>query len=173
MLDRWLKHRYGEKPLTEGWKRVCAYRRGFLPDIAISPGETLKETLDALDISPLELALRIEGVYCPGHIVGGIIGGWVVITPRIAEQLAGILGVPARFWLALEQNYRALKHQNVSTESQKGDTMTSRDQIKVNRVNVTPQKMEEAIQRARENSKSWVVWRDPRVKKPIDEGAAE
>ena len=73
------------------------------PDYAIPPGATIRETLDALGMTPAELALRMGK--SDGH-VSGILSGRRRITPETALQLERILGVPARIWSNLEANYR-------------------------------------------------------------------
>jgi addiction module HigA family antidote len=75
----------------------------FLPDYAIPPGETLLDTIEALDMSPTELAERTG---LADQIINEIIMGKPPITPETAPQLEKVLGIPARFWDNLEINYR-------------------------------------------------------------------
>ena len=75
----------------------------FLPDYAIPPGETLLETIEALDMNQKELAVRI-GI-SEKHIVD-IVKGKGPITPETALKFEKALGVPASFWNNLERNYR-------------------------------------------------------------------
>jgi len=73
------------------------------PDYAVAPGETLQETLQALGMTQSELAR------CIGHseeAIDAIMQGNAAITVDIVLQLERVLGVPASFWLNLEQNYR-------------------------------------------------------------------
>jgi len=72
-------------------------------DYAVRPGETLYETIDALGMTQAELARRMGR---PIKTVNEIIKGKATITADTALQLERVLGVPARFWLALEANYR-------------------------------------------------------------------
>lgn len=75
----------------------------FRPDYAIPPGETLLETLGALNMTRKELAIRID--LSEKHIVD-IIKGKGPITPETALKFEKALGVPAGFWNNLERNYR-------------------------------------------------------------------
>jgi HTH-type transcriptional regulator/antitoxin HigA len=75
----------------------------FVPDYAVSPGETLLDTIEALGMSQAELAERTGR---PKKTVNEIIKGKAPITPETALQLERVLGVPARFWNNLENNYR-------------------------------------------------------------------
>lgn len=75
----------------------------FSPDWAVPPGETLQELLDDLDMSQAELAARLDR---PKKLVNEIIQGKTAITADTAIQLERVLGLKARFWLNLEQNYR-------------------------------------------------------------------
>lgn len=82
---------------------VTERKEAFAPDYAILPGETLLETLEALDMTRKELAIRIG--FSEKHIIA-ILKGVAPITPRTALQLEKALGVPASFWNNLERNYR-------------------------------------------------------------------
>ncbi len=75
----------------------------FLPDYAVPPGETLLDTIEALGMSQAELAERTGR---PKKTINEIIKGKAPITPETALQLERVLGVPARFWNNLENNYR-------------------------------------------------------------------
>jgi len=76
----------------------------FKPDYAIPPGQTLLEHLETLGLSQAELAERTGR---PKKTANEIIHGKVAITPETALQFERVLGSPASFWNALEQNYRA------------------------------------------------------------------
>jgi addiction module HigA family antidote len=76
------------------------------PDIAIPPGETLAETLDALGISQAELARRAGR---PVQAISEIIQGKKEITPETALALERVLGVSAHVWIRLEADYRTTK----------------------------------------------------------------
>jgi HTH-type transcriptional regulator / antitoxin HigA len=75
----------------------------FVPDYAVPPGETLLDTLEALGMSQAELAERTDR---PKKTINEIIKGKAPITPEIVLQLERMLGVPARFWNNLDNNYR-------------------------------------------------------------------
>lgn len=77
--------------------------RGYTPDIAIPPGETLQETIDALGMSQTELAERMGR---PKKTINEIIKGKAAVTPQTATELERVLGTPARFWLRLEMDYQ-------------------------------------------------------------------
>ena len=76
------------------------------PNYAISPGETLRETLETIGMTQAELADRT------GHskkTVNEIITGEVAITAEITFQLERALGIPASFWNNLEKIYQETK----------------------------------------------------------------
>jgi HTH-type transcriptional regulator/antitoxin HigA len=79
---------------------------GFKPDIAIPPGKTLLETIKKLGMSQKELAERMER---PKKTINEIIHGKTVILPETAIQLERVLGIPADFWLRLEDFYQETK----------------------------------------------------------------
>lgn len=78
-------------------------RYPFEPDYAVAPGETLREMLEALGMTQVELAVAIDVV--PGKI-DDIINGAEPITPKLADGLARMTQIPARMWLKMEANYR-------------------------------------------------------------------
>lgn len=75
----------------------------YNPDYAVPPGETLLEIMESLGMSQAELA---ERTHRPKKTISEIINGKVSITPETALQLERVLGVPAKFWMNLETNYR-------------------------------------------------------------------
>jgi addiction module HigA family antidote len=75
----------------------------FKPDYAVAPGETLRETLQAIGMSQSELAERTGR---PKKTINEIIAGKAAITAETALQLERVLGPPASFWNNLERNYR-------------------------------------------------------------------
>jgi addiction module HigA family antidote len=79
---------------------------GYSPDIAIPPGETLKEVLESKSITQKELALRMNR---PIKTISEIMNGKASITPETAYQLEQVLDIPASFWLKLEANYQISK----------------------------------------------------------------
>jgi addiction module HigA family antidote len=78
-------------------------RNKYTPDTVSPPGETLLETIEALDMSQVDLADRMGRPY---KTINEIIKGKASITPETAIQLERVLGAPARFWLNREQHYR-------------------------------------------------------------------
>jgi HTH-type transcriptional regulator / antitoxin HigA len=73
------------------------------PDVAIPPGETLAEELEARGLSQAELARRMG---CPVQAVNEIVRGKKAITAETALGLEDVLGVPADFWLRLEADHQ-------------------------------------------------------------------
>jgi addiction module HigA family antidote len=74
----------------------------YNPDYAVLPGDTLKETIDALGMSQADLAERTDR---PKKTINEIIKGKAAITPETALHLEKVLGVPANFWNNLQRNY--------------------------------------------------------------------
>jgi HTH-type transcriptional regulator / antitoxin HigA len=72
-------------------------------DLAISPGELLAETLQALGLKQAELARRTGR---PVQAINEIVKGTKEITPETALQFERVLGVPAHIWTRLEADYR-------------------------------------------------------------------
>jgi addiction module HigA family antidote len=75
----------------------------FRPDYAVLPGDTLKETINALGMSQAVLAERTGTTE---KTISEIIQGKTAITPETALHLEKILDIPANFWNNLERNYR-------------------------------------------------------------------
>lgn len=73
------------------------------PDQVTSPGETLRETLDALPLSQTDLAVR-TGMSIK-HI-NQLVSGTATLSHDTAIRLERATGVPARTWNTLEANYR-------------------------------------------------------------------
>ncbi|MDA3838148.1 MAG: ImmA/IrrE family metallo-endopeptidase [Candidatus Delongbacteria bacterium] len=71
--------------------------------LPVAPGITIIEQLDTWGISRKEFALRMD--YSEKHMID-ILKGKSEITTEIANRLASVLGIPADFWLGLEQIYR-------------------------------------------------------------------
>ena len=69
---------------------------------AILPGETLREDLDALEMSAAELARRIE---VPVNRVTQILNGQRAITSDTALRLGRYFGTSGEFWLNLQKIY--------------------------------------------------------------------
>src|SRR5262249_9894633 len=73
------------------------------PDSVVPPGDTLRETLAALDMSQAELSLRTG--LSTKHL-NQIVQGVAVLSHDTAIALERATGVPARMWNSLEANYR-------------------------------------------------------------------
>jgi len=82
---------------------VESRRNVFMPNYAVPPGDTLKETIEAMGIGCTELAQEIGR---PEMTINQILEGKATITSDIATQLERVLGVPASFWNNLEMNYQ-------------------------------------------------------------------
>ncbi len=76
---------------------------GFEPDYAISPGETLKEVMESLNMSQKELVIR-TGLTVQS--LNRIFKGNQPISYETANKLELATGVPARMWNNLEAQYR-------------------------------------------------------------------
>ncbi len=75
----------------------------FRPDYAVPPGETLKETLEALGMTQARLAERTGR---PKKTINEIVQGKTAITAETSLQFERVLGIPASFWNNLERNYQ-------------------------------------------------------------------
>ncbi len=75
----------------------------FEPDYAIAPGETLRETMEALDMSQKELATRTG---LTQQTLIRIFKGEQPISYETANLLELTVGVPASMWNNLEAQYR-------------------------------------------------------------------
>lgn len=73
------------------------------PDYVSPPGETLQETLEALEMSQSSLAERTGRSL---KMINEIIKGKAPITPKMALELERVVGAPANFWNNRERNYR-------------------------------------------------------------------
>lgn len=76
---------------------------GFDPDYAIPPGETLKETMESLDMTQKELSVR-TGLTVQS--LNRIFKGEQPVTYETANRLELTTGIPARIWNNLEAQYR-------------------------------------------------------------------
>ncbi|MGB6045633.1 MAG: HigA family addiction module antitoxin [Pirellulales bacterium] len=80
--------------------------RPYSPDIAISPGETIREVLEHEGMTQAELAKRMGR---PINKINEVIQGKRQITADTALELELALGLPASFWINLEKNYQLTK----------------------------------------------------------------
>jgi HTH-type transcriptional regulator/antitoxin HigA len=83
-------------------------------DLAIPPGDTLAETIEALGMSQTELARRAGR---PVQAINEIIQGRKEITPETALEFERVLGVPAHVWVRLEADYRITKARRADQET--------------------------------------------------------
>ena len=72
-------------------------------DLAIPPGETLAEEIEARGMTQKDLAMRLGR---PAQVVNEIINAKKAITPETALGLETVLGISAGFWLNLEADYQ-------------------------------------------------------------------
>src|SRR6185436_11964306 len=75
----------------------------FNPNIAIHPGNTLKELLDKVNMTQTDLAGRTD---LTPKTINEIIQGKNPITPETALKLSAVFGMSPVFWNNLERNYQ-------------------------------------------------------------------
>ncbi|MFH1010857.1 MAG: HigA family addiction module antitoxin [bacterium] len=75
----------------------------YIPDSVSPPGDTLLETIEAMDMSQAQLAERTGR---PQKTISEIINAKTRITSETALQLERVLGVPAHFWMNRERLYQ-------------------------------------------------------------------
>lgn len=75
----------------------------FRPDIVPPPGDTIKDSLEALGMSQAELAKRLGA---SEKYVIDLLCGDAPLTADTALKLERVFNVPARFWTNLELGYR-------------------------------------------------------------------
>jgi HTH-type transcriptional regulator/antitoxin HigA len=97
--------------------------RPFAPDYATPPGDSLRETLEALEMTQAELAERTG--LSTKH-VNQIIAGAAPVTPETALALERVTGAPAGFWTNLEAAYQLFRARQAEAE----DSATERDWIR-------------------------------------------
>lgn len=93
------------------------FSNSYKPDLVYPAGETLRETLEAIGMSQVELAKRMGR---PESTISNIIRGKTPITPRTALQLEMVLSIPAGFWNNLEsihQEFLARKEEGQRLEA--------------------------------------------------------
>ncbi|MEI7620752.1 MAG: HigA family addiction module antitoxin [Candidatus Falkowbacteria bacterium] len=115
--------------------------------ILIYPGETLSELLDERSMTQAELADRIGRPY---KTINEIIKGKTGITPETAIQFERVFGVPANFWLNLENNYqlaliRANFEKNIQTEFEVAKKYPYKEMVRLGWVSVE-NNMEKIVQ---------------------------
>ena len=90
----------------------------YEPDYAVAPGETLRDTLEALNMTQAELAVRTG---LSPRMVNQIISGVERISFDTAFKLEMATGVPASLWNKLESNYRERRARLEDRERQRQD----------------------------------------------------
>lgn len=83
--------------------------KDYNPNIAIHPGNTLKDILDNLEMSQTELAERMGLTL---KTINEIIQGKNPITPETSLRLSAVFGMSAAFWNNLERSYREVLAKN-------------------------------------------------------------
>lgn len=78
-------------------------RNQFTPNVVLPPGETIKESLEAIGMKQSEFARRM-GV--TEKYVIDLLGGEAPLSADTALKLERVFNVPARFWTNLELSYR-------------------------------------------------------------------
>lgn len=78
-------------------------RYPYQPESVPPPGETLRETLESLDMSQAELSLRTG---LSAKHINQIVQGVATLSHDTAIALERATGVPASLWNSLEANYR-------------------------------------------------------------------
>lgn len=82
-------------------------------EVASAPGDTLKETLDALGMRQKDLSLRTG---LTPKTISGIINGKEPLSQQTALQLETVLGVPASLWNNLERQYQEYRARTAQAE---------------------------------------------------------
>ena len=80
----------------------------YCPDFVSPSGETLLETLQAVGVSQIELAIRTG---YPLQVIEGVINGTLPITAEMASTYQRELGVPAHFWMSRDSRYQKARGQ--------------------------------------------------------------
>jgi addiction module HigA family antidote len=80
--------------------------RPYEPDVAVAPGATIRDVIEAKGMTQQELADRMSR---PANKVNEILQGKRAITVETALELELVLGWPASFWLEREKNYQLAK----------------------------------------------------------------
>ena len=71
--------------------------------IAVPLGATIQEQLDRLNMSVEEFSQQAGLTQDDAN---RLLDGSMMITPDIAERLERVLGIPAKYWIALDKRYR-------------------------------------------------------------------
>jgi HTH-type transcriptional regulator/antitoxin HigA len=90
----------------------------FMPAVAISPGETIRENMEFLGMNQKELAARLD--VTEKHL-SNILNGNSPITYDTALKLESVIGPSAQFWMNLESRYQLNKARLEKEEDLKVD----------------------------------------------------
>lgn len=85
-----------------------------MPAEVFSPGELIKDEIEARGWSQVELA---EVLGRPGRLVSELIAGKRAITPETAKGLGQAFGTGAQFWLNMESSYQLSKVKSDSSNA--------------------------------------------------------
>jgi HTH-type transcriptional regulator / antitoxin HigA len=85
-----------------------------MPAEVFSPGELIKDEIEARGWSQIELA---EVLGRPGRLVSELIAGKRAITPETAKGLGQAFGTGAQFWLNMESSYQLSKVKSDSSNA--------------------------------------------------------
>lgn len=92
----------GRRPVPVG-EIIKEMTNQYIPDYIVTPGDVLKEYLDILGISQVELS-EVTGI--TKTTIRKIIKGEAPITKAVAIKLEKALERPAHFWMNLEKQYQ-------------------------------------------------------------------
>lgn len=102
---------------------TTAPARGYAPDYALPPGDTLAETLEEIGMTQADLARRTG--LSTKH-VNQIVAGSAPISPETALGFERVTNVPARFWLNLEAAFRERLARRASLDVRSADVQWAR-----------------------------------------------
>jgi len=75
----------------------------FEPDYAVPPGVTIEDTIESMNMSKKEFAIRLD---ITPQSLNRILKGEQPLTYQTANKLEKVTGTPARFWNKREAKYR-------------------------------------------------------------------
>lgn len=124
--------------------KIIEKNNEYSPIIAIPPGETILESIEAINMTQAELAARL-GITTK-HI-NNIIKGNAPITYDMALKLEDVIGPSAKFWMNLETNYqldkaRIEKEQELSVDLEILKDIPYNDMAKLGWVEKTKDKLD-------------------------------
>jgi addiction module HigA family antidote len=76
----------------------------YYPPIVFHPGETLAEKLEELGMDTRALAAETG---LSESVIHGLLNGSVSIVTDTAMRLERALGIPARYWLKMQEEWEA------------------------------------------------------------------